>query len=191
MGIGLEKIQHWKYNNYNGGNILKILGRIFSLLFSINIIMVILFDSEYLIAKNKNINIFMHIFLIIEIIILSILFCKMKYSGQNKKLSVMFFLIMVIILFYNILVIGKITFEATWKTQKILFKNKHLKNYFIEFQMQDVGAFGYRSRTVAVIYITKNLMYIKNVVDDRNIDNKIEWERIDKEINEMGFDSEY
>jgi hypothetical protein len=57
--------------------------------------------------------------------------------------------------------------------------------------MQDIGNFGYRYRTVEVLYITKYFMIAKNIFEDQDIKNRIEWEKVDIEVNEMGFDSGY
>jgi len=88
----------------------------------------------------------------------------------------------------GILTIGpmKIIYSSgSWKTQKILYQNGHLDFKKVEFQMQDVGALGYNKRTVEVIYLTDLFMIISPV--EKDIDKRVEWVKIDKEINEHGL----
>ena len=51
--------------------------------------------------------------------------------------------------------------------------------------MQDVGAMGYNKRTVEVIYLTNLFMITGEVPKD--IDQSIEWVKVNKEINEIGI----
>ena len=80
----------------------------------------------------------------------------------------------------------KINFSSgSWKTQKEIYKNEHLNHKKVEFQMQDVGALGYNKRTVEVTYITDLFMIVSPVKND--IDKRVEWVKINKEINELGL----
>ncbi|MBU1719094.1 MAG: hypothetical protein KKA07_08465 [Bacteroidetes bacterium] len=51
--------------------------------------------------------------------------------------------------------------------------------------MQDIGAFGYNKRTVEVIYQTDLFMIVSPVETD--IDERVEWLKIDKDVNELGL----
>lgn len=51
--------------------------------------------------------------------------------------------------------------------------------------MQDVGASGYNKRTVEVIYLTPFFIITNEVSSD--IDKRVEWIKVDKEINELGL----
>jgi hypothetical protein len=87
-----------------------------------------------------------------------------------------------------ILVAGpmKILFSTgAWRTQTILYQNGHLSFKTVEFQMQDVGALGYNKRTVEVFYLTRFFMIISEVPND--IDKRVEWVKVDKEVNELGL----
>ena len=89
-----------------------------------------------------------------------------------------------------ILVVGprKILFSTgAWRTQTVLYKNGHLSFKTVEFQMQDVGALGYNKRTVEVFYLTPFFMTTSEVPND--IDRRVEWVKIDKDINELGLRS--
>ena len=86
-----------------------------------------------------------------------------------------------------IIVVGpmKILFSAgAWRTQTILYQNGHLSFKTVEFQMQDVGALGYNKRTVEVFYLTPFFMITSEVPKD--IDKRVEWVKVDKNINELG-----
>ena len=71
------------------------------------------------------------------------------------------------------------------KTQTILCQNEHLSFKKVEYQMQNVGALGYNRRTVEVIYLTNFFMIVNEVQPD--IDDKIEWVKVNKEVNETGL----
>lgn len=82
----------------------------------------------------------------------------------------------------------KILFSTSaWRTQKILYQNGHLSFKTVEFQMQDIGALGYNKRTVEVFYLTSFFMITSEVPND--IDIRVEWVKVDKEVNELGLKS--
>ncbi len=72
---------------------------------------------------------------------------------------------------------------GTWKTQTILYQHGHLSFKTIEFQMQDIGAFGYNKRTVEVLYLTRFFMTTSEV--PAYLEKRVEWIKVNKEINEM------
>ncbi len=87
-----------------------------------------------------------------------------------------------------IVVVGPLVFMfslSSWKTQTIIYEHTHFNFKKIEFQMRDLGALGYSSRRVEVLYLTPYFMITKPI--DKNIEDKIEWRRVDKEINELGI----
>jgi hypothetical protein len=51
--------------------------------------------------------------------------------------------------------------------------------------MQDVGALGYNKRTIEVFYLTPLFMITSEVPTD--IENRVEWVKADKDINEIGI----
>lgn len=92
------------------------------------------------------------------------------------------------ILLVLILVVNPLTIlfsSGAWRTQEILYQNGHLSFKTVEFQMQDIGARGYNKRTVEVIYLTPLFMLTSEVPND--IDKRVEWIRVDKEVNELGL----
>jgi hypothetical protein len=70
-----------------------------------------------------------------------------------------------------------------WRTQTILYQNRHLSCNTIEFQMRDVGALGYKNRTVEVFYLTAFFIITNEVPND--IESRVDWEKVDKYVNEL------
>jgi hypothetical protein len=80
----------------------------------------------------------------------------------------------------------KILFSSgAWRTQTILYQNGHLSFKTVEFQMQDIGALGYNRRTVEVIYLTPLFILTSEVPND--IDKRVEWIKVEKDVNELGL----
>ena len=87
-----------------------------------------------------------------------------------------------------VLIIGpeKILYSSSsWKTQKIIYQNGHLNFNKVEFQIQDIGSFGYNKRTVEVIYLTSLFMIVSPVETD--IQKRVEWIKVNKDVNELGL----
>ena len=80
----------------------------------------------------------------------------------------------------------KILFNiATWKTQIVKLVNENNLNHKVEFQMKDIGAFGYSKRTAEVYYLT-DFFYIilKKEYNERNYP-KANWKRVNQHKNEI------
>lgn len=75
--------------------------------------------------------------------------------------------------------------SGAWRTQTIVYEHGHLFYLTVEFQMQDIGGRGYNRRTVEVFNLTP-LFAISTAVP-ADIDNKAEWIRVDKDVNELGL----
>ena len=69
-----------------------------------------------------------------------------------------------------------------FQTQTIMYRNKDNRNLRVEFQMQDMGAFGYNRRTVIVEPGT--FFDTTKPIDVRKLD-KNEWVLVDEEVNEL------
>ena len=94
----------------------------------------------------------------------------------------------IVLIFILVIDPMKILFSiGAWRTQTILYQNGHLSFKTVEFQMQDVGALGYNKRTVEVFYLTPYFMISYEVPND--IDKRVEWVKVNKEINELGLKS--
>ena len=105
-------------------------------------------------------------------------------SGKWKALSS----ILPVGVLVTILIIGPLKIasaSSAWRTQTIVYESGHLDFRKVEFQMQDVGAFGYNKRTVEVIYLTDWFMIVGPV--EEGIEERVEWTRVDKDINELGL----
>jgi hypothetical protein len=150
--------------------------------------MVLLFFLDGLTSfeiKNQIIKTSVYCNLLFGNIIISMLILLFIKSKLMKTIHLILPMAMTIFIYFVIGPMRIMFSDGVWRTQIIIYKHKHLKNRTIEYQMQDVGSLGYHKRTVEVIYLTKLFMIIKDMPND--IDEKIEWERIDKEINEMGI----
>ena len=73
--------------------------------------------------------------------------------------------------------------KGSWKTQFIAYQNKNSTNSTIEFQMKDIGAFGYAKRYVKA-YRLASLLIIAEQVDFKP-ENNTGWIKVDKEVNEL------
>lgn len=108
-----------------------------------------------------------------------------SFKTKNRKIIGSIFPTLTLI---GLLIVGplKIVFSlSAWKTQKVIYQNGHLDFKKVEFQMQDVGGLGYNKRTVEVIYLTDLFMIVGPV--EKDIDIRVEWVKVDKEVNELGL----
>ncbi|MFN3405871.1 MAG: hypothetical protein ACK40G_17385 [Cytophagaceae bacterium] len=96
-----------------------------------------------------------------------------------RKKTLITFSVIVLLIF----VIDFITWGGGYKTQDILFRNKRFSNIRIEFQMEDIGAFGYNRRTVKVVQLTPLLRWTTYTEIDK-IDMN-EWIKVDEYVNEL------
>ena len=71
----------------------------------------------------------------------------------------------------------------SWKTQTIIYKNHKSENRKIEYQMQDMGAFGYRKRNVEVSYIIPFFTIIN--IPEPHPENNPDWIKVNLEVNEL------
>ena len=72
-----------------------------------------------------------------------------------------------------------------YKTQTLLYTRKGNPKHRIEFQMEDVGAFGYNSR---IVEIEPCCFFFRKVrlVEEEKV-NKAQWKYVGKEVNELGL----
>ncbi len=93
--------------------------------------------------------------------------------------------VVIVLLMLIVITNPRIAFSLSpWKSQEIIYRHKMNDQHRIEFQMQDVGAFGYNRRIVEV----ETFLFIDfaEEIDTSQID-KSEWQRVDEYINEIGF----
>lgn len=130
--------------------------------------------------KNQFIKSFVYLFSTFG----SILIIGINFQQKLNKLT----LILPTIGILGVLFLGPLQImnaKSAWKTQTIMYQNEHLANKTIEHQLQDVGAKGYNKREVETFYLTKHFMLIAEVPKD--IENRIEWIKINKEVNELNL----
>ncbi len=152
-------------------------------IFLLIILIFFLLDFNYLFEiKNQGLKTFIYYgFLIISPITFIWNFFTIKITHLKFINLIIPVLCLIIILFLNPITI--FFQSSSWKTQKIIYKHGHLNFKRIEFQVQDKGALGYNKRTIEVTYLTKIFMITNSV--EKDIKNKSEWIKIDKEINEL------
>jgi len=92
------------------------------------------------------------------------------------------------LILYSILTIGFlfiITFpfswNPAWNPQTIMYQNLHLANRTIEYQMQDFGVFGSKSRIVDRMKFLPYFYWTKEI-NINNIDT-LTWEKVDIAVN--------
>jgi hypothetical protein len=135
--------------------------------------------------NKKELHLCLYIILLVVIIIL--LFSRIKFYRKNidvkkilhKNVIYIIFNIILIIIFLSGLNLIRFV-DDDWKTQKIIGINKYSKNKFIEFQMRDFeNVFIQHIRTVEILYITKYLIITKEIIEEQDIKNINEWEKLE------------
>lgn len=78
--------------------------------------------------------------------------------------------------------LGYLFSTSDWNTQTLLYQHKIQNNRTIEYQMQDVGALGYNSRTVEVTYLTPWLMMTSELESNPS---SWFWIKVGEDVNEL------
>lgn len=157
---------------------------ILNLFYTIIFLFFILDTFTPLEIKNQNLKSFIYFGIIIFTPIILII---NLWKGKSLKFKIITSIIPIFTLI-GVVFIGllKIIYlSSSWKTDRIIYQNKILTNKRIEYQMQDVGAFGYNKRTVEVIYFTENFIFVKPF--NKNNFKSNEWIKINKVVNELGL----
>jgi len=158
--------------------------KILNIIYGLTVVLFLLDSLTSFDIKSQSIKSFVYFGLLIGTP-LTLIWNAWAIKTRNRKIIGTVFPTIVLTL---ILVIGpmKILFSTgAWRTQTILYQNGHLSFKSVEFQMQDVGALGYNKRTVEVFYLTPFFMTTSEVPND--IDQRVEWIKVDKEVNELGL----
>jgi hypothetical protein len=132
--------------------------------------------------KNQAVKSFVYFGLLIGTP-LTLIWNALAIKTRNRKIIGT---ILPTIILTMILIVGPMKFlfsTGAWRTQTILYQNGDLSFKTVEFQMQDVGALGYNKRTVEIFYLTPLFMITSEVPND--IDKKVEWVKVDKDVNEL------
>jgi hypothetical protein len=158
--------------------------KILNIIYGLTVVL-FLFDSlTSFDIKSQDLKTFVYIGLLIGTP-LTLIWNAVTIKPRNRK--IIWTILPTAILIF-ILIVGpmKLYFSTgAWRTQTILYQNGHLTFKTIEFQMQDVGTFGYNKRTVEVFYLTPLFMITSEFPTD--IDKRIEWVKVDKDVNELGI----
>jgi len=158
--------------------------KILNIIYGLTVVL-FLFDSlTSFDIKSQDLKTFVYIGLLIGTP-LTLIWNAVTIKPRNRK--IIWTILPTAILIF-ILIVGpmKLYFSTgAWRTQTILYQNGHLTFKTIEFQMQDVGTFGFNKRTVEVFYLTPLFMITSEFPTD--IDKRIEWVKVDKDVNELGI----
>ena len=162
----------------------KYISRLLNLVFIMVFVLFVLDAFTSFEIKNQTIKSFSYF----GLMLLSplVLFWNLRHHKTRK--SKLAGSMLPILSFIVIITIGPqkiIASSPAWKTQTVIYQNGHLSFYKVEFQMQDLGALGYNKRKVEVTYLTDLFMIVEPVQND--IDKRVEWVKVDKEINELGI----
>lgn len=102
----------------------------------------------------------------------------------NRKSKILFLILSIFLL----LALSVLFFNPTgylrssYKTQTIIYRSKRNPNIRIEFQMQDIGAFGYKRRIVKI----SPGYFFDSVQDIDLIDfDTLEWMKVNEDVNEL------
>lgn len=158
--------------------------KILNIIYGLTVVLFLLDSLTSFDIKSQSIKSFVYFGLLIGTPLTLILNAWVIKTRNGKIIGTVFPTIVLIL----IVVVGpmKILFSSgSWRTQTILYQNGHLSFKTVEFQMQDVGAFGYNKRTVEVFYLTPFFMITSEVPND--IDKRVEWVKVDKDVNELGL----
>jgi hypothetical protein len=158
--------------------------KILNIIYSLTVVLFLLDSSTNFDIKSQGLKTFVYFGLLIGTP-LTLVWNFFVIKTKSKRIIGTIFPTIILVL---ILIVGpmKILFSTSaWRTQTILYQNGHLSFKTVEFQMQDIGAFGYNKRTVEVLYLTPLFMITSEVPND--IDKKVEWLKVDKEVNELGL----
>lgn len=160
--------------------------KILNIIYGFTVILFLLDSLTNFDIKSQGIKSFVYFeFLIGTPLILIWNFLVIK--TKTKRITGTIFPLVILILIF-VLGSNKILFSTgAWRTQTILYKNANLSFKTVEFQMQDISALGYHKRTVEVFYLTPFFMITTEV--PINIDKKVEWVKVDKNVNELGIKS--
>ena len=78
--------------------------------------------------------------------------------------------------------------KGDWRTQTIIYQNRHLASRTIEFQLQDKGALGFNRRVIDRTKIAPFISWTRKLTDEElNHIDPLTWDKVDRELNEVGF----
>lgn len=161
---------------------MKLITKILNIVYCLTVILFLLDGLTSFDIKSQAIKSFVYFGLLIGaplILVLNLLVIKTKTKRFIGTASPAVILTLILIIGP-----GEILFSTgVWHTQTILYQHGHLSSKTVEFQMQDIGAFGYNERTVEVMYLTPLFMITSEV--PKNINQRGEWLKVDKDVNEL------
>lgn len=103
-------------------------------------------------------------------------------SGKLKKKGFYMGAIAVIVFIAGYAIFPR--WGSGWKTQTITHRKINNSDIRIEFQMEDIGAFGYNRRTVEVRSLTPFFQLVKEAPQNLS---ETEWKEVNEDVNELGL----
>lgn len=137
--------------------------------------------NEILEIKQQSFKSFVYLGLI-PLSFFSILFSFFSFKKMSTRFILSLLPTIAIIQILSFGIVRTVFVSSAWKTQYIVYQNKFDSSKKVEYQMMDIGAFGYRRRTVEVNYITDWFFISK----EKGIYNS-DWKKATIEINELGL----
>ncbi len=140
----------------------------------------------YLLDKNEILEIKQQGFksfvclVLIPLSFFSILFSCFSFKKISIRFIVSLLPTIAIIQILSFGIVRSVFVSSAWKTQYIYYQNKFDSSKKVEYQMMDIGAFGYRRRAVEVNYIT-DWFFLSKEVGVYNSD----WKKTTIEVNEL------
>ncbi len=158
--------------------------KILNIVYCLTVLLFLLDGFESMEIKNQILKRFIYFGLLIETPII-LLWNLFAVKTKTKRIIGTIYPTIILVLIFLVHPMKILFHSGAWRTQTILYQNSHLSFKTVEFQMQDIGALGYNRRTVEVTYLSP-LFMITNEVPS-NIDKRVEWVKIDKDVNELGL----
>ena len=113
----------------------------------------------------------------------------LPFQNWLKKRTYSAGILTIVVTIISIVFIGYFSafldWRGPWRTQTVKYRNLHLANRTIEFQMQDKGARGYNRRTVDVIRLLPFLRWTTEISNSEP--DSLTWKLVNEDINELGL----
>lgn len=145
------------------------------LIFLLSTVLIILDDSTDFEINHSAIY-----FVILYIVFSSLLLTIRQFFLKIKEVYLFIMLVSIGVFCYT----GYFfTWGGEWCTQTIIYQHKYNKRRTIEYQMVDMGAFGYSRRTIDRIKLFPFFDWTKQILENEM--NASEWEKVDIYVNDI------
>ncbi len=146
-------------------------------IFSLALLLLDAFSKNFYINNRLVLNLIVIYFISFAVIKIGSL---LKLKSNIFKTSIPF-VVAICCFFFNLFFI----WNRPWKTDTILYQNRHQASRTIEFQMDDMDNSPRCMRTIDRLKICPFVDWIRKV-DEGHIDT-LEWKKVNIYVNELGF----